>query len=439
MNLTRLSLCLIVAGGLSLLPSASLAGDPSPPVLRHRYAGGLTLLVRENPTAPVVAVSLQVRMGIRWERAESAGISNLLQHVMVKGTARRNAQEIAETAEDIGGGVTASADTDFSEIRGTALARHWKTLLDLVADVALRPSLPPDEIEKERRVVLSQIRSRADLPSSLTFDTLLAFLYGPHPYGLPALGQRQSVERVDRALLLDHYRRHYRAGRIVLAVSGQVSGPEVVEEVGRLFADLPGGPGAADPALPPPAGANVRQVLERPAAQAQIHMGYLAPPLSHPDYPAVKVLSTLMGGGMSGRLYTELRNKQGLAYSLGAVYPSRVDTSFFVIHMGTAPENLDRAEEGIRRETARIRQERVTEEDELQRAKAYLLGNLAMDRRTNARQAWYLAFFELAGVGHEFLDRYVTAVDAVTVEDIQRVAGRYLAAPTGVVLKPLPK
>lgn len=438
MSLTPLSLCFLVAAGLSLLPSASPAGTPSPPVLRHRYASGLTLLVRENAVAPVVAVSLQVRMGTRWERAESAGLSNLLQHVMVKGTARRSAQEIAETAEEIGGSLSASGEADVSEIRGTALARHWKALLDLVADVALRPSLPPDEIEKERGVILSQIGNRADLPFPLTFDTLLAFLYGPHPYGLPALGQRQAVERVDRALLLDHYGRHYRAGRIVLAVSGQVSGPEVVEEVGRLFADLPGGPGAADPALPPPAGANVRQVLERPAAQAQIHMGYLAPPLSHPDYPAVKVLSTLMGGGMSGRLYTELRNKQGLAYSLGAVYPSRVDTSFFVMHMGTAPENLDRAEEGIRRETARVRQERVTE-DELQRAKAYLLGNLAMDRRTNARQAWYLAFFELAGVGHEFLDRYVTAVDAVTVEDIHRVAGRYLAAPTGVVLKPLRK
>jgi predicted Zn-dependent peptidase len=167
-------------------------------------------------------------------------------------------------------------------------------------------------------------------------------------------------------------------------------------------------------------------------------MGYLAPSLSHPDYPAVKVLSTLMGGGMSGRLFAELRNKQGLAYSLGALFPSRVETSFFVIHMGTAPENLERAEEGVKRETARIRQEEVAG-DELQRAKAYLLGNLALDRRTNARQAWYLAFFELAGVGHEFLDRYVAAVEAVTAEDVLRAARRYLASPTVTVLRPPPK
>lgn len=432
------ALWLMVAGGLAMIPSDSWAAGHVPPILRHRFANGLTLLVRENPAAPVVAVSLHVRMGGRWERPENAGISNLLQHVMVKGTARRSAQEIAEAAEEIGGSVSASGDTDYAELRGTALARHWKALLDLLADVALRPSLPADEIENERRVILNQIRNRGDLPFPLTYDTLLASLYGPHPYGRPALGQRQTVERLDRARLLDHYRRHYRAGRIVLAVSGQVSAPAVVEEVGRLFADLPAGSGADDSAPPPPTAANARQVLERPAAQAQILMGYLAPSLSQPDYAGVKVLSTLLGGGMAGRLFVELRDKQGLAYSLGALYPSRADTSFFVIHMGTAAENLVRAEEGLRREVARIREERVTP-DELQRAKAFLLGNLAMDRRTNARQVWYLAFFELAGVGHEFLDRYAKAVEAVTLEDIQRVASRYLASPTVTVLKPIPK
>lgn len=434
MNLAPLSLSLIVAGGLAFLPTASGAGSPLP-VLRHRFPSGLTLLVRENPAAPVVAVSLQIRMGARWERPETAGVSNLLQHALVKGTTRWNAQEVAEAVEEIGGSLGASGDTDFSEIRGTALAHHWTALLELVADVALRPSLPSEEIEKERRVILSQLQSRRDLPFPHAFDAFLAFLYGPHPYGLPTLGRREAVERADRALLLEQYRRYYRAGRMVLAVSGQVSAREVVAEVERLFADLPGGPELSEPAPPAPAGAAGQQLLERPAAQAQILMGSLAPPLAHPDYPAVKVLSTILGGGMSGRLFLELRNKEGLAYSLSAFYPSRVEVSFLAIHMGTAPENLGRAEAGVRRELARIRQERATA-DELKRAKAYLLGALAMDRRTNAREAWYLAFFELAGVGHEFLERYAAAVDAVTVDDVHRVADAYLARPASVILRP---
>lgn len=438
MRRTPAALGLLCAWALAAIPSASPAGSQLPPVLRHRYPNGLTLLVRESPTAPVVAVSLQIRLGTRWEGRDAAGISNLLQHVMVKGTTRRSATEIAEVAEEIGGGVSASAEADFSEIRGTALARHWKVLLDLIGDVALRPSLLPEEIENERRVILSQIRNRGDLPFPLAFDALLASLYGPHPYGLPAVGHRRAVEQADRSALWEHYRRHYRANRMVLAVSGQVAGSAVVEEVGRLFADLPGGPAAADPVLPTPIPGAGRQVLERPAAQAQILMGFLAPSLHQPDYPAVKVLSTLLGGGMSGRLFTELRDKQGLAYSVGALYPSRGDTSFLVIHMGTGPENLDRAEEGLRREAERLRRDPVTAA-ELGRAKAYLLGNFALDRRTNARQAWYLAFFELAGVGHEFLDRYVKAVEAVTVEDIQRVARAYLGSPTVAVLNPTPK
>jgi len=138
---------------------------------------------------------------------------------------------------------------------------------------------------------------------------------------------------------------------------------------------------------------------------------------------------------MSGRLFVELRDKQGLAYVVGALYPSRRDPSFFVVHMGTAPENLARAEEGIRREVERLRQERASAE-EVGRAKAYLLGTLALDRRTNARQAWYLAFFELEGVWHEFLDRYVASVEAVTTEDVTRVAQTYLGHPAIAILHP---
>lgn len=426
---------LLTLAGLAL-PGPAFGTSPSAPaLLRRRLASGLTLLVRENPAAPVVAVSLLVGMGSRWERPETAGISNLLQHVIVKGTARRNALEIAEAAERIGGSLSASGDTDFSEIRGSALARHWQRLLELVADVALQPTLPAAELENERRAVLSRIQSRADQPFPLAFDTLMRALYGPHPYALPSLGLKRVVERLERDGLLEHYRRHYRGDRMVLAVSGQVTASAVLDELSRLFAGLPGGTGEAEPVLPAPAPALSRELLERPTAQAQILFGYLAPPLNHADYPAVKVLNALLGGGMSSRLFVELRDKQGLAYVTGTIYPSRRDPSFFVAHIGTAPGNVARAEDGIRREVERVRQEPAFAE-EVARARAYVLGTLAMDRRTNARQAWYMAFFEVTGAGEGFLDRYVAGVGAVTAEDVQRVARRYLGQPTIVVLRP---
>jgi predicted Zn-dependent peptidase len=421
------------------LPRLALATSPSAPsVVRERLPSGLTVLVRENPAAPVVAVSLQVAMGLRFENIDTAGAANLLQHVMVKGTGRRNALEIAEAAEGIGGSISASGDTDFSEIRGAALARHWPRLLELIAEVALSPTLPEAEVENERRAILSQIRNREDQPFPLTFDTLLKNLYGPHPYGLPALGRREVVERLDRAALREHYERYYRGDRMVLAVSGQVVAKDLLNEAARLFAPLPRGAGAIEPPPPPPAAEASRHVVERPAAQAQVLFGYRAPALARPDYTPMKVLSALLGGGMAGRLFVELRDRQGLAYVVGALYPSRRDPSFFGIHTATAPANMERVEEGITREVERIRREPPSTE-EVGRARAYLLGNLAMDRRTNARQAWYLAFFELQGAGHDFLDRYVAAADAVTPGDVGRVARTYLTDPTIAILRPIPR
>jgi predicted Zn-dependent peptidase len=166
-------------------------------------------------------------------------------------------------------------------------------------------------------------------------------------------------------------------------------------------------------------------------------MGALAPNLTDGDHAAVKVLSTVLGGGMSGRFFSELRDKQGLAYTTGTQYPARVDTSFFLAQLGTAPENVTKAEAALREQLERIRREPVPEE-ELRVAKAYVLGNLAMDRRTNARQAWYLAAYEEAGVGYEYLDRYVAAVRAVSAADVQRVARRYLAVVRTIIVQPSP-
>jgi predicted Zn-dependent peptidase len=174
-----------------------------------------------------------------------------------------------------------------------------------------------------------------------------------------------------------------------------------------------------------------------PGAQAQIMMGALAPALTDADYPAVKVLASVLGGGMAGRFFSELRDKQGLAYTTAAQYPARVDSSYFVAQLGTAPENVARAEAALRAQLERVQREPVSDE-ELRVAKAYLLGNLAMDRRTNARQAWYLAAYEQSGVGYEFLDRYVAAVRAVTPADLQRVARRYLAALRTIIVQPTP-
>ena len=222
---------------------------------------------------------------------------------------------------------------------------------------------------------------------------------------------------------------------MVLAVSGQVPPGPVVKAAERLFGKLE--PSGRDQAETPPATAPVggRRVIERPAQEAQVLIGYPGPGIGDPAYPATRVLGALLGGGMAGRLFVELRDNRGLAYSLGVLAPYRTGPGLFLAYLGTERHNAAAAEAETLHELERVRAAPPSEE-ELQRAKAYVLGQLALDRRTNARQAWYLAFFEAVGAGGDFPQRYAKAIETVTPADVLEAARRYLVNPTIVVLLP---
>ncbi|HEY2993931.1 MAG TPA: pitrilysin family protein [Methylomirabilota bacterium] len=429
--MSRLLLALAFVVGAAVTVDA--AAPPS--VTRQMLSNGLTVVVREDATVGVMAAALHVRAGSLFETADTAGITNFLQRVMARGTPRYNALALAEAVEDLGGSLEGAGDIEYGAISGTALARNWEPLLRLLADVALHPTLPPEEVERERRLILSMIQSRGDTPFQRAFDAVLSDLYGAHPYAWPSVGRRESVERVSRELLRAHYAAVYRPDRMVLAVSGNVPAARVVRVAERLFRELPAAAGPTPVTIAEAAPRSGRRLVERPVQQAQVMVGYLGPSLLQPDYAAARVLATVLGGGMSGRLFRELREQRGLAYSVGMLGSYRTGPSFLVSYLGTAPPNAEAAEAGVLAEIERARGEQVTDR-ELARAKAYLLGNLAMDRRTSARHAWYMAFFEVIGAGWDFPERYARAIEAVTPADVARVAQRYLTRPTVIVLQP---
>jgi zinc protease len=420
---------------LFLFGAFASAAAAQPVVVREVLPNGLVVLVREDPAVGVVAASLLVRSGSAFETPETAGVTNFLQRMMLRGTKRHSALALAEAAEELGGTLEASGDVDYAELRGTALARHWEALLALLAEVAVEPTLPAAEIERERTLILGQLQMRADQPFPRAFDAVLADLYGDHPYAWPALGRPESVTRLKREALLERYTAAYRADRMVLAVAGGVPRQRVIAAVEKLFKRMPGASATAMPPRAEAAPRGDRRLLERDARQAQVLVGFLAPPVTHPDYAAMRVLAAVLGGGTSSRMFVELRDRRGLAYSTGVMTSNRAGPSIFLPYIGTAPANADAAVAGVLAEVNRLRNDRV-EDRELARAKAWLLGTLAMDRRTSARHAWYLAFFELVGGGWDWPERFARAVDAVTVSDLARVADRYLAQPTVVVLRP---
>ena len=421
---------------LAVVGTALSAEAAAPPaVTRHVLPNGFIVVVREDPTVGVMAAALHVRAGSLFETAETAGMTHFLQRVMLRGTQRYTAVALSEAIDDLGGTLDASGEVEYGEVQGTALARNWEPLLKLMAEVALRPTLPTEEVERERRLILSAIQSRGDTPFQRAFDSVLNDLYGAHPYAWPSVGRRENVERISRGMLKAHYAAVYRPDRMVLAVSGNVPAARVVRVAERLFGDVPAAPPAARAGAAECSPRASRRLVERPVQQAQILIGYLGPSLLQPDYAASRVLATVLGGGMSGRLFRELREQRGLAYSVGMLGSFRTGPSFLVSYLGTAPPNAEAAEAGMLATIESVRAERVTER-ELARAKAYLLGNLAMDRRTSARHAWYMAFFEVVGAGWDFPDRYARAVEAVTADDVARVAQRYLTGPTVIILQP---
>jgi predicted Zn-dependent peptidase len=404
-------------------------------VTREVLGSGLTVVVRENPSAPVVAMTLMVRVGSCHETAATSGVTALLGRVLIKGTRHRSALELARAAEDAGGSLDTTADQEYAEVRALGLARHWRALLGLLHEVATAPTLDSEEVERERAVLLDQIRGLEDQPAQVASRLLARALFGDHPLALPTAGAPESVAALGRADLVRHLAAHATPERMVLAVSGDVPAADVLSAAREAFGDL--APGAGGPALPPvPARPAVARIAEaRPTEQTQVVVGWLAPPVGHPDFGPLRVLDSVLGGGMSSRLFNALREREGLAYAVGSYYPSRRAGSRLVAQIGTAPANATRAEQGILAEAERLRQEPVAGE-ELDRAKAQLTGGFELDLRTNARQALYRGLFESLGVGHGFVSRYRELVEAVTPADVQRVARGYLVDHAVAVVGP---
>ena len=433
--IARVGSVLLACGSFAVLVGGA-ADLVDAEVSRHVLANGMRVIVRESHTTQVVAIPLQVDAAVRPETEATAGITQFLHQAMLRGTSRRSAVQIAEAADDLGGALEAAGDADHGEIRGHALARQWQALLALLIEVALEPSLPAAGVAVQRRLVLSEIRRREDTPFTVALDTALRGLFGARPYAWPSVGRRASIEAITRNALVAYHQALYRPEHLVLAVSGDIDSRRVISMVERRFGALrPTGSATVEPVGERLTRGADRMVLEHPAHQAQIVVAFQVPSARDPDHPATKVLGALIGGGLSSRLFVEIRERQGLAYSVGALSPTKARTGYLVTYVRTSPETAEAAERELRTALDRIRAGPPSE-DEVARARAYVLGAQAMDRRTNARHAWYLAFYELIGAGWEFADRYADAVARVTPADVAAAARRYLGQSTTVVLLP---
>jgi zinc protease len=409
-------------------PTVVTPGAREEEVLRVKLPSGARLLVKRDPSVALVAMRAVWMGGLRYEDARVNGVNNLLAALVTRGTKTRTGDEIAHEVEAMAGSVGGFSGRNSFGLRAEMLARHWERGVEILADCILDPAFSDEELEKERRQALEEIRTQADNISSEAFRLFQQTLYKKHPYRMDVLGTADSVAGLTRRRLAEYYKRHMAASQMTLAIVGDVDPQAVVAKARALF-------GSAGKAAPPPEApakpwdaAHPIQAQEvfkfQNKQQAHLVYGFPGTTITDDDRFSLEVLATILSG-QGGRLFVELRDKRGLAYRVSAFSVEGVDPGYFAVYIATSPENLDVAKRGIDEELAKI-VATAPPKAELERAKRYLVGAHEISLQRRAALASTLAFHEAYGVGWDEYRRYAPGILGVSAADVQRVAKKYL-------------
>ncbi|MBW2267745.1 MAG: insulinase family protein [Deltaproteobacteria bacterium] len=395
----------------------------SPELHSYRLDNGAQLHVLPRPEVPVVALRAAFLGGLLAETRDSAGLSAFLSSMWLRGTATHSAADFARASEALPAEIDGFSGRSSIGLTLETTAAKLPAALDLACKALLEPAFDPAEIERERRETLAAIERREDRLAQRALMLFTEKLFGSHPYARPMLGFRESVPRFDRQALVAHQHKLIRGPNLALAIAGQVDPDEIAQRVAARLADLEPEAAPLPRSTPAPALDTVVQTeLRKQRAQAHLVIGFLGVSVDDSDRFALDVLAQLLAG-QGGRLFLELRDRQGLAYSVGAHNMEGVDPGWFAVSIATAPEKLERARSGLVDELRRLLDE-LPGEAELARARRYLIGNFLIDRQRNAVHAAQVSLDALYGLGANAASSYPDDVAAVTRDAVQRVAQR---------------
>jgi zinc protease len=407
-------------------------GDPPsldlPPVQRLRLSNGLEVLLVEHREVPVVDVQLVVRAGAGGDPRRLAGRASLTADLLDEATATRGSLEIADALDFLGARLESGATWDASTVRLHVLTPRLAPALEIMADVIVNPTFPQGEFERKKQERLTRILQQADEARSVAANSVAAVLYGDeHPYGASLLGNRRSVEALDRESVEAFYRTYYHPGNAFMVVVGDVTAAALVPLLEQNFGGWRARPtiAAAVPALPPPPAAGIH-LIDRPgAAQTELRVATFGAARASPDYFPILVMNTILGGSFTSRLNQTLREEKGYAYGASSQFDFRADTGPFVASAAVFTAVTDSALFYFMREIAALRDEPVPA-DELARAHSFLARGLPRRFETAADIGGFLAELGLYGLEPDFLALYAERVRAVTAEDVRAAARRYL-------------
>lgn len=397
--------------------------------VRETLANGATVLVQETAFSPAVTFGVSFRAGSLYEPDDLIGLSWLVGRVIDRGTATRSADAIAEALDDRGVSLRVSTNRHLMTVSCTCLAEDFSDVLALVADIARNPVFPQDQLEKRRAEVISRIRQDQDNPAVRAAEALQSLLYGAdHPYGRPAKGTVDTIERARREDLVAYHAQRFAPASLVVVVVGDVNAPQVIDRVGRAL-DGWSAPTPRERAVPPvPAATSRRQAdIEIPGkSQSDIAYGFTTIDRLDPRFYAFWVMNNILGQfGLGGRLAENIRERQGMAYYAFSAFDPSLGPGPLVIRAGVDPKNVQRAVAAIDAEVGTLGRDGPTER-ELAESRQYLIGSLPRMLETNESITTFLQTAEFFGLGLDFDRRLPSILQAVTMEEVRAAAADVL-------------
>lgn len=407
-------------------------------VRRTVLPGGLRVVTETMPTVRSVAVGMWVGIGSRDEAPEHTGATHFLEHLLFKGTPTRDAMEISASIEGIGGEINAFTAKEYTCYYARVLDEDLPLAVDVLADVITSSLVTEDDVESERGVILEEIAMHDDDPSDVVHEQFSAALYGDSPIGRPILGTVDSINALRRDRIVEYYRTYYQPPRTVVSVAGNIQHEQVVELVARAYERAGALGGGLDCAPPRTSGTGTSprsgvRVVDRPTEQANLVLGTTGMARTDERRFALGVLNAALGGGMSSRLFQEIREKRGLAYSAYSYTSAYADTGQFGIYVGCLPSKIDEVLKICRDEVSRVVADGLDAE-EIVRGKGQMRGGLVLGLEDTGSRMSRIGKNELVYDELMSVDEVLARIDAVTPEEIDEVARDVLNRPLSLAV-----
>lgn len=387
-------------------------------IKKYTCQNGVRIILENIPTVRSVAIGVWIGTGSRNETPQNNGISHFLEHMFFKGTTTRTAREIAESFDSIGGQVNAFTSKEYTCYYAKVLDNHAQFALEVLADMFFNSTFVEEELVKEKNVVYEEIKMYEDTPDDIVHDLLSKAVYGDHSLGYPILGTEETLSTFTSSMLKEYMHNMYTPEHVVISVAGNV--PDTfIKEIEKLFGSYEGGNREVVDSTPI---FHVNQIArKKETEQAHLCIGFEGLSIGHDDIYSLILLNNILGGSMSSRLFQDVREQKGLAYSVFSYHSAFADSGVVTIYGGTGANQLDLLFETIQETLAVLKRDGVTEK-ELRNSKEQLKGNLMLSlESTNSRMSRN-GKNELLLSRHKSLDELVEEIDAVTKEDVDKMA-----------------